>query len=80
MKQQGYMVIVDPAMPTREWDTITCAHGNEVFRVKEDPGGFCLKCMKPICAKCAYSGSCTPFEKQLEAWERRDRFHRELGI
>ncbi len=77
----GYMVILDPSAPTpvKEWDTITCCHCQQIVRVKADPGGFCLRCMKGICGTCA-DKDCTPFEKWLEAQEERARFRRQLGV
>ena len=49
------------------------------MRVKADPGGFCLRCMKGICGTCA-DKDCTPFEEWLEAQEERARFRRQLGV
>lgn len=76
----GYAVTISEA-GTHEEDTFTCAHGNEIVFVRpgQDPselGGFCQMCMRHICAKCAAAGGCTPFEKKLEAIERRDRLRR----
>ncbi len=79
MKIGGYAVIVEPGVPTREWDTITCAHCQRIVRVKADPGGFCRQCMKPTCGPCADKGTCTPFEKRLVAYEKRMRFRASLG-
>ena len=69
---KGYMVIVDPgaAQVTREWDTITCHYCNRIVRVKADPGGFCRLCMRAVCGPCADQGSCTPFEKRLDEYEK----------
>lgn len=78
---KGYMVIVDPSAPDKEWDTITCCHCNAVVRCKADPGGFCRLCMKAVCGPCADLGACQPFEKKLEAMEKaaeRDRYLDEL--
>jgi len=68
---------------TNEYDTCTCGHCNFVFHVgarqrPEDIGGLCKQCMRPICPRCLDKG-CTPFEKQLEIWEERDRFRRSIG-
>lgn len=74
-KPQGYGIIVDPSAPTREFDTLTCAHCNKVYEVRpfQDPtdaGGFCRRCMRHVCGPCADYGTCVPFEKALEAHER----------
>lgn len=57
--------------------SFTCVHCNTVVIIParapaDDCGGFCLRCMKPTCKACASKG-CTPFEAQLEAYERRSR-------
>jgi hypothetical protein len=76
----GYALWVDPDAPTKERDTFTCAHCNGVVvvhpRPKPPPGGFCRMCMKSICDGCCDVGSCTPFERKLDAMERRDRLLR----
>lgn len=74
-KPQGYAIWTDPGAPTIEADTFTCIHCNSIVFVdaKTDPsnlGGFCLKCMKHICAACADKGACAPWEKQLEEMEK----------
>lgn len=64
-------MIVDPSAPVREWDTITCHHCNvPVFLKGRDPGGFCRCCMRAVCGACADKGTCTPFEKKLEQFEK----------
>lgn len=80
-RPQGYAVTTEPGKADVEEDTFTCAHGNEIIfvRPREDPasmGGFCRMCMKHICAACAATGKCEPFEKKLEAMERSDRLLR----
>lgn len=82
-KPQGYYVIVEPDKAATEGDTFTCFHCQRVVNVppKADPstmGGFCRVCMRLICGPCADKGSCTPWEKQMEAMEKRDRFRRSL--
>lgn len=67
-----------------ETDTFTCFHCNTVVHVaaKMDPanlGGLCKQCMKMICPRCLDKG-CTPFEKKLEAMEKRDIALRSYGI
>lgn len=47
---------------------------------KEEPGAFCRVCMSAICITCCDKGNCTPFEKQLEVVEAREKFLRSAGI
>lgn len=81
---QGYAVIVDPDEGTREADTFTCAHCQNVVHVKakaspEELGGQCKLCMGLICSNCVGKG-CDPFEKKLERMEERDRVLRSYGF
>ena len=68
----GKRVNINGAM--LETSTFTCFHCNTVVHVlpKSDVNsvGFCKKCMKPICQKCA-SLPCIPFERQLEEIEAK---------
>ena len=83
LRPQGYAIILDPCAPTQEADTFTCAHCNRITLVPPRPhpmpGGFCRMCMKPVCELCA-DGGCTPFEKQLEAMEKKDEARRRLML
>lgn len=61
----------------------TCCHCNTVVIVPqraaaEDCGGFCLRCMKPICKRCTAAGVCVPFERQLEQYEARMRLRKQM--
>jgi hypothetical protein len=81
----GYAIIVEPGKADVEMDTFTCAHDNRVVFVRagQDPselGGFCRICMKHICGPCADLGSCTPYEREMEKAEARDRFLRAVGL
>jgi hypothetical protein len=83
-KPGGWTIITEPGKTDIEQDSFTCAHGNEIVIVKarQDPsemGGFCRMCMAHICAKCAATGACEPFEKKLLRMESRDRFLRNVG-
>jgi hypothetical protein len=49
-------------------------------RWTEEPGAFCRSCMGPICLRCHDAGTCTPFERKLEAMEARGRFLRSIGL
>jgi hypothetical protein len=64
--------------------TFTCAHCNCVtvvpFKAKPDEcGGFCMLEHKPVCGPCHKVGTCTPFEKKLEAMEARGRLLAAIG-
>lgn len=82
-RPQGYAVTVEPGKATVEEDTFTCCHCNAIvfLSARQDPsaaGGFCRLCMGHICSACADKG-CEPFERKLEAMERRDKFLRAIG-
>ena len=69
---------------TLERDTFTCCHCGSVVHVKprvsmDDFGSMCRLCMKMVCPRCANFG-CTPFEKRLEASEKRDQALRSYGL
>ena len=83
-RAQGYAVITEPGRADAETDTFTCKHCNCVVFVKPyqdaaEMGGFCRLCMAHICAQCAATGACDPFEKKLQRLEARDRLMRSLG-
>jgi len=68
-----------------EHDTFTCNHCNKVVIVNagerpEDIGGMCYMCMKLVCPHCVDAGACVPFEKKLEAIERREDALRSYGV
>ena len=78
-RPQGYAITTEPDKATIEEDTYTCCHCNCIVFVKansdpSDMGGFCRMCYSHICSDCADKGTCDPFEKKLEAMERRERF------
>ncbi len=81
LKPGGYAIWTGET--TIEKDTFTCCHCNRVVFVEpksspSDMGGWCMMCSKPVCPGCA-GKSCTPFEKKLEAAERRDSLLRTVG-
>ena len=83
-KPGGYAYSFDALGIRKEYDTFTCFHCKRVIHVKPkmDPtelGGMCKLCMKMICPKCV-GFSCTPFEKQLDIMEARDRARRSYGM
>lgn len=84
-KPQGYSLVVEPGKGNVEQDTITCIHCNGIVFVDagQDPselGGFCTMCNRNICAGCAATGRCDPFEKKLERSERRGQLLRAAGV
>lgn len=84
LRPQGYVTIVDPDSPLFECDTFTCAHCQRIVKVPpraaaSDCGGWCGRCAKPVCGPCADKG-CTPWEKQMERMEARDRLLRSVGL
>lgn len=75
----GYMIITDPA-GVFEADTLQCVHCNCHYVVRPGSGkrrGWCTLCAGTTCgaAPCI---SCTPFEKRLDAFERRERLMNSL--
>jgi len=85
-RPQGYASVVDPGAQgqVKECDTFTCAHCQRVVFVPprtapSDLGGWCSCCAAPICPRCA-GGTCTPFMKKLDEYERRNRFAQEVGL
>jgi hypothetical protein len=56
----------------QEADIRTCTHCETVIRMQawKDDGGFCGKCMAPICGPCAdrmLTHGCEPFIRKIEA-------------
>jgi hypothetical protein len=80
----GQLTITDPNGVV-EHDTFTCFHCNKVVIVpaRADPariGGMCYQCMHLVCPGCVAAGGCTPFEKWLDAMERRSDALRSYGV
>lgn len=80
----GYATIFSDS-GVNEIDTFTCFHCSYIVHVKPlmdaaDLGGLCKVCMKLVCKACNAKGSCTPWEKQLEQMEARERFIRQCGL
>lgn len=42
------------------------------WRWREEAGAFCRVCMRPVCLACHDQGRCTPWERRIEAAERRE--------
>lgn len=71
----GYGIIVEPGVATVEFDTVQCAHCNRIQHMTpqqsaSDMGGWCFRCAQCVCGPCADKGTCTPFEKKLDMYER----------
>jgi hypothetical protein len=47
---------------------------------REEPGAFCLVCMRPVCLPCHGDGRCLPWERRLARSEARDRLRRAAGV
>lgn len=68
-----------------ERHTFTCCHCNTVVIVGDrrsdvaEAGGYCTMCDDHTCKACATKGGCEPFERQLEAMERRGRLLTAIG-
>lgn len=63
-------------------ECFTCAHCNTIHEVPKGKGsefGFCLKCMHPVCVPCGNQG-CTPFEKKIEAYEKRMAMLKQMEV
>lgn len=81
----GYMIITDPVEGTTEADTVTCFHCQRLVSYQTrgqfaERSGGCRVCGKVICLLCVEVGTCTPWEKQMQASEERARFRREAGL
>lgn len=84
----GYATISHPERKLVEMDTVLCAHCQFMIMLHDrtgkrtdlDVGGFCRQCMASVCGPCADLGSCTPFEKAVEASERRGRLLEAIGV
>ena len=83
LRSGGYLITTGPT-GVFEADTFTCCHCNRIVIVKanasaSDSGGWCCNCSKPICGAepCM---TCTPYERQMERAEARDRFLRSAGL
>ena len=85
MRRSGYITITDPETGTREFDTITCFHCQQLvhwatsYEFVARTGG-CGVCGKVICISCVNLGVCTPWEVQMVKAENNARFRREAGL
>ncbi len=75
---KGYLVETGPYGSVTV-ETFTCSHCNRVGEVRgrdmgrELLGVTCHSCFALVCPACANIAKCEPFEKKLEAIERRAR-------
>lgn len=70
----GYLIIQSPA-GRLEADTVQCGHCQTHYIVRPGSGkrrGFCTLCSRATCGAEACI-PCKPWEKRLEAVERRER-------
>lgn len=77
-RPHGVLLAVHWDGTQEERDILTCAHCQYTWMVEPGSGkkrGWCLKCQGPICGKARCMAECEPFERWLEAVERK---HREL--
>lgn len=75
--EQGVAEWTLPGGRTMTRATTTCCHCNGITVIAQgatpdECGGFCMLCHRPTCRTCA-GKECRPFERQLEAIERRGR-------
>lgn len=81
LRAGGYAALTDRETgQVKEADTFTCHHCQRIVIVKPgcDPvelGGHCKLCDELICPRCYGLGKCTPWEKQMELMEARERLY-----
>ena len=70
----GRVIFVKPGTAS----TVYLIFDRQRWQWQEEPGAFCRVCMRPICLACHDLGTCTPWERQFEASEARDRLRRSV--
>jgi hypothetical protein len=83
-RAHGFIVESGP-LGSVEYESFTCFHCQAIVKVPhrakgEDIGGLCKVCMRLICRECVGVGSCTPWQKQMEQSEARDRLLQAVGL
>lgn len=76
-RPNGHVVFTDRDGHQEEHQTLRCAHCQHVWMVEPGSGhrrGWCMSCAAPTCGR-AGCDTCVPFEKAIEAEERRDRLY-----
>lgn len=72
LRPHGTIVIDDPELGRKEFDTLQCCHCGLHWHVVPGSGrrrGYCLKCNAVTCGGKACDG-CYPLEKRLDDAER----------
>ena len=75
----GYLIITGPDGMI-EYDTLQCVHCNKHYIVKPGSGkrrGWCTLCSGTTCGEVGCA-ACVPFEKKLDAQERREQLLRSM--
>lgn len=76
----GYITVAAPEKPLLEQGAAQCPHCTGIITVEARPNAqsepeigtrWCSQCHQHICRGCAQHATCRPFEKMLEAMERR---------
>jgi len=70
-KNAGYFINDKDLSTRQEADIQTCKHCQAIIKMQEwkEDGGFCRRCMAPICGPCGdrmLTHGCEPFIKRLE--------------
>jgi hypothetical protein len=73
---KNYSVAVEPYGKEHECDLFSCFHCQRQVFVPPgasawEIGGGCRICNQLICSKCVEKGTCTPWEEQMLAIERK---------
>ena len=81
----GGIAILSGPNGVTEQDTYSCGHCQAIVQVppRASPsslGGLCKVCMHLICPRCTDVGTCTPWERQMEKMEARQRAHDSYGV
>jgi uncharacterized protein with PIN domain len=82
-RARGFIQFIGPE-GTTEFETFTCAHCNRIVRMPHPDSPeemklkvrdvrHCHQCDSMTCPECARRATCEPFEKWLDAYERRER-------
>lgn len=88
-KGAGYFVNDKELKSRQEADVQTCSHCQRVILMQawKDDGGFCSRCMHPLCGPCATRAmtyGCEPFLKKIEQHAERvmrfERFQKAAGL
>lgn len=72
---RGEFQYFDPEQGNRVVESFTCGHCNRLTKIQPfcdpaDAGGFCPRCTRLVCKRCAGAGMCDPIEAKLERSEK----------